>query len=61
VKKSDNNTDLKKKWEVHYEDDETYDIWSYDSSISRVNPVSVEILFKNDRTDKKKIDKLKNK
>jgi hypothetical protein len=34
------------KWERRYEDDETISIWSYDSKVSKINPVSVEIKYK---------------
>lgn len=35
-----------RKWERVYEDEETISIWKYDSKVSMVNPVSVEIKYK---------------
>jgi len=55
-----NKNDLS-KWEVHYEDSETYSIWRYDKKISSTNPYSVETFFKNNPVDNKLINKLKNK
>jgi hypothetical protein len=38
-----------KKWERHYEDDETISIWRYDSKKSMINPYEVEIKYKIER------------
>jgi hypothetical protein len=55
-----NKNDLN-KWEVYYEDNETYSIWRYDKKISGTNPYSVETFFKDNNVDVKLINKLKNK
>lgn len=48
-----------KKWEVHYETDGEISIWRYDSKNSMVNPTEVEILYKNDKSDNRKIANIK--
>jgi len=44
--KKDNKTEEHVKWTRVYEDEETISTWSYDSKVSRINPVSVEIKYK---------------
>lgn len=48
-----------KKWEVYYETDDDMSIWRYDSKNSMVNPTEVEILYKNDKSDARKIANIK--
>ena len=48
-----------KKWEVRYETDGEISIWRYDSKNSMVNPTEVEILYKNGKSDNRKIANIK--
>ena len=48
-----------KKWEVHYESDDELSVWRYDSKNSMVNPIEVETLYKNDKSDARKIANIK--
>lgn len=41
-----------KKWERHFEDEESITIWKYDSKKSMINPYEVEVVYKNLKSGK---------
>ena len=47
-----------KTWELICKFDDELHIWKYDSKFSKINPIEIEILSLNDKSDTKKISSL---
>jgi len=47
-----------KKWEFICDFEDEVHLWKYDSKFSKINPIEIEILSRNDKSDAKKISSL---